>query len=111
MKPCGLSSKERLKSPLQFKSACKEKAVKSTLIWLYRVSNGLTFNRLGISVSNRFCANIVKRNKIKKIIRRIFQCNKESFGQGEDIVLVLKQPPDQITYKYFETIILDLSKR
>ena len=112
MKPCGLSRRERLLNPLQFKSVYQQKkAAKNTLIWLYRMPNGLAFNRLGISVSNKLCRNIVQRNKIKKIIRRIFQCNKECFGQGVDVVLVLKKKTDQLDYKNFKTVILGLSKR
>lgn len=73
--------------------------------------NGLGFSRLGISVSNKFCVNIVARNKIKKIFRRVFQCNKKCFGEGVDIILVLKQKSDQINYAYLEKIILGLAKK
>ncbi len=99
-------------SPLQFKRVYQQKrAVKNTLIWLYRMPNGLAFNRLGISVGNKFCLNIVQRNKIKKIFRRIFQCNKKCFGEGIDIVLVLKKKTERINYEYFEKIILGLAKK
>ena len=112
MKPCGLSRRERLLNPVQFKNVYQQKrAVKNTLIWLYRMPNGLAFNRLGISVSNKLCGNIVRRNKIKKIIRSIFQCNKACFGQGVDVVLVLKKKTDNIGYEQLQRIILDLSKR
>ncbi len=73
--------------------------------------NGLGFNRLGISVSNRLCGNIVQRNKIKKIFRRIFQGNKKCFGEGVDVVLVLKKKTEQLKYEYFEKIILGLAKK
>ncbi len=112
MKQCGLSKKERLKSPFEFKSVYQRKrVVKSSLFWLYRMPNGLEFNRIGISVSNKFCANIVQRNKIKRIIRRVFQCNKKCFGKGVDVVLVLKRRPESVSYEDFEKILLGLAKR
>lgn len=112
MKKCGLSTKERLKRPLQFKNAYQQrKAAKSTLLWLYRVPNSLAYNRLGISVSNRLCDNIVQRNKIKRIIRQIFQHNKQSFGQGMDIVAVIKRKPQAMDYNHWEKLILGLSKK
>ena len=112
MKKCGFSRKERLTSPFQYKAVYKQKrAAKGTLFWLYRMPNGLRFNRLGISVSNRLCSNLVQRNKIKKIIRQIFQHNKLSFGSFVDAVIVLKKRPSDISFKVFEKEILGLIKK
>ncbi len=112
MKQWGLSRRERLLSASQFKSVYQQRTVvKDNLIWMYKMPNGLRFNRLGISVGNKFCANIVQRNKIKKIIRQIFQRNKQCFGKGVDIVLVLKKNPETVNYTNFTNLILGLSKR
>lgn len=107
-----MSKKERLLTSYQFKSVYRQRrAVKSALIWLYKMPNGLAFNRIGISVGNKFCINIVQRNKIKKIIRSVFQCNKKCFGVGVDIVIVLKKKTEVISYEKFKDQIIDLSKK
>ena len=74
---------------------------KDRAFWIYVLTNNLSHNRLGISVSNKACVNIVQRNRIKRILKEIFRLNIDIFGQGVDIVIVLKQCPEQINYSTF----------
>ena len=112
MKQYGLSRRERLLNSVEFNSVYRhKKVVKSPLIWMYKRPNGLPFNRLGISVGNKFCTNIVQRNKIKKIIRQIFQRNKKCFGEGVDVVLVIKKNQTTVNFTSFKELILGLSKK
>ena len=112
MKKAGLSRKERILSSIEFKNVYqKKRATKSDLIWLYKTPNGLGYNRIGLSVANKYCTNIVERNRIKKIFRQIFQRNKDVFGQGVDIVMVLKSKPEKVNFQSFKTIIIDLIKK
>ena len=57
---------------------------------MYRVDNGRTHNRLGLSVSKKVGQASV-RNHWKRRLREYFRLNKEKFGQGQDIVIVVKK--------------------
>jgi len=109
MKTCGFTKKEQLTAQSQYKNVYLRAAVKKNVICqMYFLNNGLDYNRLGISVANRRCANIVMRNKIKRLIREVFRRNKQKFGQGRDIVVVLRKAPRQINYEAFERTIFML---
>jgi ribonuclease P protein component len=104
--------RERLLKPFQFQSVYQQrKTQKSPELWLYCAPNGLYYNRLGISVSSKTCANLVERNRIKRLIRQVYRLHKEKFGAGRDIIVVLKKSPEQITYALFENIMLSLAAR
>lgn len=79
--------------------------LKSKYAWIYSMANGLDHNRIGLSVSNKSCSNIVLRNKVKRILREVFRLNKEMFGQGSDIVIVLKQCPEVVCFESIREII------
>ncbi|MBU4304741.1 MAG: ribonuclease P protein component [Candidatus Omnitrophica bacterium] len=109
MKQCGLSKKERLLRPFQYKNVyryCLRK--KGRQVWVYTMPNGLMHNRIGISVSKKTCTNNVNRNRVKRIIRQVFQRNKDIFGEGKDIVFVLKEMPETASYDFFKEAILKL---
>lgn len=109
MKTCRFSKKERLLRPPQFKSVYQYRRVKkNAYLWLYFMPNGLGYNRLGISVSNKLCTSLVQRNKIKRIIRQVFRLNKKIFGSGVDIVCVLKNRPSNLKYDVFRNLIINL---
>ena len=112
MKKLGFPREDRLLKSIQFKSVYQQARVhKEGALWLYVKENNLSHNRLGISVSNKSCINLVQRNRIKRILREIFRLNRSLFGQGVDVVVVLKKRPSQIDYSSFLKIITDcLSK-
>ncbi|MCP4649686.1 MAG: ribonuclease P protein component [PVC group bacterium] len=106
MEKQGFSTEERLLKTFQFKSVYQQgRPRKSAILWIYSIANGLGKNRLGISVSNKSCKNIVQRNKIKRIIREVYRLNKDVFGQSRDVVVVLKRAPKEINYVVFEKVL------
>ncbi len=109
MKRSGFSKKERLLRSFQFKSVYQQRRVsKSALLWIYHSSNGLSHNRIGISVSNKICCNLVVRNRVKRLIRQIYRENKDVFGCGQDFVFVVKTTTKNPDYADFRKTILKL---
>ncbi|WP_448874168.1 ribonuclease P protein component [Desulfobulbus propionicus] len=53
------------------------------------LANSLPWNRLGISVHRR-AGNAVRRNRIKRLIREVFRCNRERFPGQSDIVVTVR---------------------
>ena len=53
------------------------------------VANSLPWNRLGISV-HRKAGNAVRRNRIKRLIREVFRCNRGHFPEQSDIVVTVR---------------------
>ncbi|MBU0633989.1 MAG: ribonuclease P protein component [Candidatus Omnitrophica bacterium] len=110
MKPLGLSKKERLLKPVQFKNVYLDPRAKkgSPACQIYFKDNGLDYNRLGISISRRTCRTSVMRNRIKRILRQVYQHNKQVFGQGQDIIIVVKKIPGEINYAALEKTTLSM---
>jgi len=107
MKLLGLSKKECLLRPYQYKNVYKSRQLqKGVIVWLYSSSNGLAYNRQGISASKKTCRNNIIRNRVKRILRQVFQNNKTIFGSGVDIVFVVKKLPKTVNLKTFEREIL-----
>lgn len=109
MKKYGLSKKERLLKQYQFKAVYQQgKLKKNNALRIYFMPNGLTYNRIGISVSKKICANLVIRNRVKRLVREIYRLNKNMFGSALDIVFVPKILPEKINYKNMEQGVLHL---
>ncbi|MGE4559841.1 MAG: ribonuclease P protein component [Desulfobulbus sp.] len=53
------------------------------------LANALPWNRLGISVQRKV-GNAVRRNRIKRLIREVFRCNRTRFPQWSDIVITVR---------------------
>ncbi|WP_456387310.1 ribonuclease P protein component [Desulfolithobacter sp.] len=51
--------------------------------------NDLPYNRLGISV-HRKTGGAVRRNRIKRIIRESFRCNRDLYPSNSDIVITVR---------------------
>ena len=59
--------------------------------------NGLSFARLGITVSKK-TGNAVQRNRIKRLIREFFRLHRDQFPKGFDIVIAAKRHAISINY-------------
>ncbi|MGE4401025.1 MAG: ribonuclease P protein component [Desulfobulbus sp.] len=53
------------------------------------LANALSWSRLGISVPRKV-GNAVRRNRIKRLIREIFRCNRTKFPERCDIVVTIR---------------------
>ena len=76
---------------------------------MYSSANGLNYNRLGISVSNKTCNNLVQRNRVKRLIRQVYREHKDYFGLGNDCVFVVKKVNGNPTYDDVKKNILNLA--
>ena len=80
-----------LKNTRQFKAVYNERKAKSdSRIIVFIRKNGLTMNRLGISVSKKV-GNSVARHRLTRLIREAYRLHEEIFNSGLDIVIVVKQ--------------------
>ncbi len=59
--------------------------------------NGLSFARLGITVSKKI-GNAVQRNRVKRLIREFFRLHRDLFPKGFDIVIAAKRNAISVTY-------------
>ncbi|MBM9613394.1 ribonuclease P protein component [Desulfobulbus rhabdoformis] len=53
------------------------------------LANALPWNRLGISVQRKV-GNAVRRNRIKRLVREVFRCNRTQFPSCCDIVVTIR---------------------
>ncbi|MCR4891425.1 MAG: ribonuclease P protein component [Lachnospiraceae bacterium] len=56
---------------------------------MYILENGLSYNRLGISVSKKV-GNSVVRHRLTRLIREAFRLHRDRFNSGLDLVVVVK---------------------
>ena len=79
-----------LKNSREFGSVYNTRnSVANKYLVMYLRSNGLDYNRLGISVSKKV-GNSVVRHRVTRVIREAFRLNKENIDVGYDIVIVAR---------------------
>jgi ribonuclease P protein component len=59
--------------------------------------NGLSFARLGITVSKK-TGNAVQRNRVKRLLREFFRLHRDQFPKGIDIVIAAKRHAISVNY-------------
>ena len=99
---------ESLKKNRAFQLIYKEgKSRANRYLVLYVRKNGLSKNRLGISVSKKV-GNSVVRHRVTRLIRESFRLNKERLATGLDIVVVARVAAAVSDYKIIEHAFLHL---
>ena len=79
-----------LKNSIEFGSVYSTKnSVANKYLVMYLRSNGLDYNRLGISVSKKV-GNSVVRHRVTRLIREAYRLNRENIDVGYDIVIVAR---------------------
>ena len=65
---------------------------------MYVKDNGLTYNRLGISVSRKV-GNSVVRHRIRRLIKESLRLNGDRFNIGLDLVVIARGTAKDRTYQ------------
>ena len=101
---------ESLKKNEDFKKVYKNKrSLANKYFVMYVSENGLSINRLGISVSKKV-GNSVVRHRIARLVRESYRLNEERFNSGLDLVVVARSTAADIDYKAAESALLHLAK-
>ena len=88
----------------------KGSSLADPLLVLYKIPNGLTMNRLGISVSRKV-GNSVVRHRITRLIREIYRLNEERLKIGYDLCFIARAGAKGQDYKTMEKSVLGLLRR
>ena len=76
----------------------KGRSFSEGLFVMYAMKNGLSYNRIGISVSKKV-GNSVVRHGIARKIREIFRLNDINIKTGYDIITVIRPAAREADYK------------
>ncbi len=77
------------------------------LLVLYIRENGLSVNRLGISVSKKV-GNSVTRHRIKRLVKESFRLHEKEFRSGYDLVFVARKEAVEKSFGEMEQAMLQL---
>lgn len=93
---------ERLRRRKEF-LAVYEKGEKAPgrFFFVYFLKNGLSWNRLGVTVSRRVGSPVV-RNRVKRRLREIFRKNRQSVHPRFDMVLNVRRAAVDAAYQQLE---------
>ena len=106
-----LSKFQSLKKNREFQSVYRSGLSKVNRCFVMIIlKNGLTYNRVGISVSKKV-GNSIIRHRVTRVIREIMRLHWEDVHQGYDIVIVARKSARESEYKKFESAILHLLKQ
>lgn len=75
---------------------------------MYIYENGLSLNRLGISVSKKV-GNSVVRHRLTRLIRESYRLHEEMFHSGWDIVVIARTNAKDISYHDMESALIHLA--
>lgn len=91
-----------LKLNAQFKRLYSkgDSCVRPTVV-LYVKRNGLSYNRLGITVGKKIGKAVV-RNRAKRRLRELYRAKAHLLEKGYDIVLVSRIPTPVVSYQKLE---------
>lgn len=85
------------------------KSYGNRLLVMYVNSNGLDYNRIGISVSKKV-GNSVVRHRIKRLIKECLRLNGSMFNIGLDIVVIARVNAVGKKYSEMESACMHLAK-
>ncbi|HIT91165.1 MAG TPA: ribonuclease P protein component [Candidatus Merdenecus merdavium] len=101
---------ESLKKNKDFQIVYKQgESYANRLLVMYVRKNGMTNNRLGISVSKKV-GNSVIRHRITRLLRESYRLNESSFVKGIDIVVIARVTAKGKSYIEIESAFKHLGK-
>lgn len=102
---------ESLKKKCEFRIVySKGKPIANRLLVMYVLPNGLTYNRLGISVSKKV-GNSVVRNKVTRRIRESYRLSESRTAAGSDIIIIARTSANTATYAGIDKALRQLMKK
>jgi ribonuclease P protein component len=66
--------------------------------------------RLGVTVTRKI-AGAVGRNRVKRVVREVFRCNRSQFPSGSDVVVIAKSGAPALSFADAETELLGALRR
>ena len=101
---------ESLKKNHQFQFVFRNgKSYANKYLVMYVKENGLSRNRIGISVSKKV-GNSVVRHRVTRLVRESYRLHESIFNSGLDIVIVARPSAATIGYNEVESALLHLGK-
>ena len=101
---------ESLKKNHQFQVVFRNgKSYANKYLVMYVMENGLSGNRIGISVSKKV-GNSVVRHRVTRLVRESYRLHESIFNSGLDMVIVARQSAAAIGYQEVESALLHLAK-
>ncbi len=88
----------------------KGKSKSNPFLVLYVLNNGLSVNRLGISVSKKV-GNSVVRHRIKRLIKENYYKIEKNIYTGIDLVVIARNPAADANYYEIGNALSQLCKR
>ena len=76
---------------------------------MYVKENGLSGNRIGISVSKKV-GNSVVRHRVTRLVRESYRLHESIFNSGLDMVIVARSSAATVGYHEVESALLHLGK-
>lgn len=102
---------ESLKKSQYFKAVYeKGTSAANRYLVVYKLTNGLDRNRLGISVSKKV-GNSVIRHHLARLIRENYRLSEEKYKVGYDIVVIARVAARHADYHHIGKSLSDLSQR
>lgn len=99
---------ESLKKNQQFREVYKKgRSLANKYLVIYVLENNQNRNYLGISVSKKV-GNSVVRHRLARLIRESYRLHEDMFNSGLNIVVVVRNSADHISYHEMESALLHL---
>lgn len=99
---------QSLKKNREFQSVYRSGSGKANrLLVMIKKKNGLSSNRIGISVSKKV-GNSVVRHHITRLLREVFRLHWDEIEAGYDIVVVARTAARESGYRSIESAVLHL---
>ncbi|MFO0952222.1 MAG: ribonuclease P protein component [Isosphaeraceae bacterium] len=100
---------ERITSPDDFRRAFDlKRSASDAFMVVYGAGNGLTYARLGLSVSRKKVRRATKRNRVKRLLREAFRLSKTEIPAGLDLVIVPRGP--NLTFEHARRALPELAR-
>ncbi len=101
---------ESLRKNADFQSVYRKgRSLANRYLVMYILENGTNCNRIGISVSKKV-GNSIVRHRTKRLVKEAYRLHEDMFQHGLDIVVVIRQSANKISYWDTKSALLHLGR-